>query len=196
MSQLDLFAQRRPHAGVSIPGARYVRSFLPEWSGLLAAIDHEPWLPDLARRVQHYGYRYDYKARKVTRDMYLGELPPMLRPITLRLVQEGLFRALPDQAIINEYKPGQGIAAHVDCVPCFGDTIATLSLGSECEMEFANTRTGEVRRTILEVGSLLVLADEARYDWTHSIRARLSDDGRVRGRRVSVTFRSVIRDNL
>jgi alkylated DNA repair dioxygenase AlkB len=196
MSQLDLFNASRRHADVAIPGARYVRSFLPDWSELLAAIDREPWLNDLSRRVQHYGYRYDYKARKVTRDMYLGELPPMLRSITLKLVHDGLFHTLPDQAIVNEYKPGQGIASHVDCVPCFGDTIATLSLGGECEMEFAYMRTGEVQRTILELGSLLVLSGEARYKWTHAIRARLSDNGRPRGRRVSVTFRNVLRENL
>ena len=37
-------------------------------------------------------------------------------------------------AAVNEYLPGQGIAQHVDCVPCFGGTVASLSLLSPCTM--------------------------------------------------------------
>jgi alkylated DNA repair dioxygenase AlkB len=48
---------------------------------------------------------------------------------------------------------------------------------------------------LLERGSLLVLAGPARYDWRHSIPARKSDrigDQVIsRGRRVSLTFRTV-----
>jgi alkylated DNA repair dioxygenase AlkB len=175
-----------------IPGASYHPGFLTEdeAQALWLAIAAQPWLGDLARRVQHYGYRYDYQARRVTRDMYLGELPPFLRATSRRLFEDRWFRALPDQAIINEYLPGQGISAHVDCVPCFGDQIATISLGSSCEMEFA--RHHERQRHILEPRSILVLADAARFEWTHAIRARRSDHGRPRSRRISITFRTVI----
>lgn len=34
----------------------------------------------------------------------------------MRLQQAGLFADTPDQVIINEYQPGQGISAHIDCV--------------------------------------------------------------------------------
>lgn len=199
MSQMDLFERARQahdRRAEPIPGARYIPEFVNsnEQGALLREVDTRPWLDDLHRRVQHYGYRYDYRARRVTREMYLGELPSFLRPLSLRLVQEGYFSSLPDQAIVNEYLPGQGISAHVDCVPCFGDTIATISLGSHCEMEFQ--RDGETRFQMLEVGALLVLAGEARYDWTHAIRTRQSDRGRTRKRRVSVTFRTVNRAQL
>ena len=40
-----------------------------EEAALLAAIDASPWRGDLRRRVQHHGYRYDYKARQVDRGM-------------------------------------------------------------------------------------------------------------------------------
>jgi hypothetical protein len=42
---------------------------------LLLVINQQSWLTDLQRRVQHYGYRYDYTARQVTADLYLGALP-------------------------------------------------------------------------------------------------------------------------
>lgn len=199
MSQMDLFEraqQTQARRAEPIPGARYIPEFVNpnEQAALLREVDTRPWLNDLHRRVQHYGYRYDYRARRVTRDMYLGELPSFLRPLGLRLVQEGYFPVLPDQAIVNEYLPGQGISAHVDCVPCFGATIATISLGSHCEMEFQ--RGNEIRYQMLEIGDLLVLANEARYDWTHAIRMRQGDRGRPRKRRVSVTYRSVNREQL
>jgi alkylated DNA repair dioxygenase AlkB len=47
-----------------------------------------------------------------------------------------------DQAIINEYQPGQGISPHVDCVPCFGPVVAAISLGSDCVMDFTHPEDG------------------------------------------------------
>lgn len=108
---------------------------------LLNIIDAQPWLNDLRRRMQHYGYRYDYKARSVSHDLYLGALPDWLAGYADRLHGEGLFRQRPDQVIVNEYQPGQGIAPHIDYVPCFDETIASFSLGSSCMMDF--TRDGQ-----------------------------------------------------
>jgi len=51
--------------------------------------------------------------------------------------------------IANEYLPGQGISAHVDCVPCFSDRIASLSLLSPCEMVFQNGKQGSRLSAIL-----------------------------------------------
>lgn len=173
-----------------IPGLQYLPNFITadDERALIEAIDPQPWLNDLKRRVQHYGYKYDYTARKVTADSYLGSLPDWLMPVVQKLSFE------PDQAIVNEYLPGQGISAHVDCVPCFSDTIASLSLGSGAVMQFTNRQ--EKYDLYLEPRSLIILSGEARYKWTHAILARKSDvvDGFKieRGRRVSLTFRTVI----
>lgn len=179
-------------------GARYLKDYIDEAyeAVLLSFIDHAPWRGDLKRRVQHYGFRYDYKARRVTNDSYLGPLPEWLAPLAERLSNDGIFDARPDQVIVNEYLPGQGIAPHVDCEPCFGETIASLSLGSACLMEFTHVHSGQSSSQALAPRSLLVLSDEARFDWTHGIPARKSDvvDGKkaARGRRVSLTFRTVL----
>jgi alkylated DNA repair dioxygenase AlkB len=163
---------------------------------LLATVDGQPWLADLQRRVQHYGYRYDYKGRKVDPALYLGPLPAWAQALALRLHQEGWFAEVPDQLIVNEYQPGQGISKHVDCVPCFGPTVASLSLGSGCVMELARGKTGDRVALFLEPRSLVVLRDEARFRWTHAVPARKTDrvNGRslARGRRVSLTFRKVL----
>ncbi len=163
---------------------------------MLSVIDQHPWLADLQRRVQHYGYRYDYTARQVTADLYLGALPEWLQSLAMRLHHEGRFATLPDQVIVNEYQPGQGIAPHVDCIPCFGDTIASLSLVSSCLMDFTHSNTVQKTSLFLSPRSLLLLQGDVRYHWQHGITKRKSDvvDGIKihRGRRVSLTFRSVI----
>ncbi len=173
-----------------ISGLRYVQDLITadEERALIEIIDQQTWLNDLKRRVQHYGYKYDYKARAVTNDAYLGSLPEWIDPIAQKLS----FK--PDQAIVNEYLPGQGISAHVDCVPCFCDIIASLSLGSGAVMQFTNEQ--EKHDLYLEPRSLIILSGPARYEWTHAIPARKSDvvDGFKieRGRRISLTFRTVI----
>ena len=107
------------------------------------------------------------------------------------------MKKTPDQVIVNEYLPGQGIADHIDCEPCFEDTIISLSLGSRCIMDLKNKNNkNEKQEILLEPRSLIVIADEARYNWTHGIPAREKDKwmGRYipRRTRVSLTFRKVI----
>jgi alkylated DNA repair dioxygenase AlkB len=100
--------------------------------------------------------------------------------------------AQPDQVIVNEYEPGQGIARHTDCKPCFGPTVAMVSLASDIEMDFTGP-VGQTERLKLERCSLLVLSGQAREEWGHEIAKRRSDPqfGIQRRRRVSLTFRSV-----
>lgn len=167
-----------------------------EADALVVGLDALTWSNELKRRVQHFGYRYDYRARTVTDDAWFGPLPDWIAPLCRRLVDRGLFEEVPDQVIANEYLPGQGSSAHVDCVPCFGGAIASLSLLSSCEMVFRRPASGERMALVLEPSSLLLMTGPARYDWTHEIPARLSDviDGekRPRGRRISLTFRNVV----
>jgi len=185
-------------ATVTIPGLRYLPDFIDAETeaALLATIDQQPWLHDLKRRVQHYGWRYDYKARGITQDLRIGPIPDWLAGLCEPLSAEGIFPRAPDQVIINEYQPGQGISAHVDCVPCFGDIIASLSLSSACVMNFTHATTGEKQSHLLEPRSLLILSGDARYHWQHAIPARKTDkwQGKTisRARRISLTFRTVL----
>lgn len=177
-----------------IPGLTLISGLLDqaEQIELVVAIDQLPWQMDLKRRVQHYGYRYDYKARRITSRMGAEPIPEFLKRVGELLVKAEAFVLLPDQVIVNEYLPGQGIAAHIDCEPCFGDIIVTVSLGSKYEMDFINVETAEVKSMMLPVGSALVLTNAARYGWKHRIRARKKDHGILRQRRISLTFRNVI----
>ncbi len=181
-----------------IPGLTLYPDFITpaEEAEILGILDAHPWRGDLQRRVQHYGYRYDYKARQITPDLYLGPLPVWLENLAHFLVQNGLFPNVPDQVIVNEYLPGQGIAPHIDCVPCFGGVIASLSLGSDVVMDFGRPDGSEKISHRLPARSLVVMTGPARYHWQHSIAKRKTDgvDGQkiLRQRRVSLTFRQVV----
>lgn len=194
--QSSLFETPQP----TISGLTYIANFIDAATeaALIETIDAQPWITELKRRVQHYGWRYDYKARNVTNDLRVGALPDWLQTYAVRLQQAGLFSEMPDQVIINEYQLGQGISAHIDCVPCFTDTIASLSLGSSCVMDFTHSETGEKSSLLLEPRSLLVLTDDARYIWQHAIAGRKTDryNGQIiqRTRRISLTFRTVLAD--
>lgn len=196
--QTSLFPADSVLTQEKIDGLIYIPNFITpaEEVLLLNTIDQQPWLTDLKRRVQHYGWKYDYTARRVDTSMWLGELPDWLMDYCQRLYNEGHFPKIPDQVIINEYQPGQGIASHVDCVPCFEEVIASLSIGSPCVMEFTNPITGEKASRLLEPRSLITFSGDARYQWKHGIAARKTDkyQGQIiqRGRRVSLTFRNVI----
>ena len=71
-----------------IQGLRYIENYITEdgESQLLAQVDDEVWLKDLKRRVQHYGFKYDYKARKIDMSMHVGELPDMVENSKRKLV--------------------------------------------------------------------------------------------------------------
>jgi alkylated DNA repair dioxygenase AlkB len=125
--------------------------------------------------VQHYGYRYDYKSQSIDHSMLIGELPDWAKDVAGQLVDRGLFPAMPDQVIVNEYEPGQGIKDHTDCEPCFTNKIASLSLGSKCVMHFTEKDSKRVVPVPLEPRSLVVLTGRARYEWTHGIPPRKSD---------------------
>ncbi|KAA6432400.1 alpha-ketoglutarate-dependent dioxygenase AlkB [Rufibacter glacialis] len=205
MAQLDLFSseakipKNKFDALNKVKGLVYCENYISseEHFNLLHFIDNQDWLGDLKRRVQHYGYKYDYKSRKIDYSMFIGDLPAWASHLAQRLYNDGYINSIPDQVIVNEYLPGQGIAHHIDCVPCFDDTIISLSLGSPCIMDilykFDRTLRVEV---LLEPRSLIVLKGESRYKWLHGISARKIDNFNGisfnRERRVSLTFRKVI----
>ena len=191
--QSSLFETPQP----IISGLVYIADFIDAVTeaALIQTIDGQTWITEMKRRVQHYGWRYDYKARSVTNDLRIGVLPGWLQTYAVRLQQAGYFSEIPDQVIINEYQPGQGISAHIDCIPCFAHTIASLSLVSPCVIDFTHSKTGDKSSLLLEPRSLLVLFGDARYIWQHAIAGRKTDryNGQIiqRTRRISMTFRRV-----
>lgn len=165
-----------------------------EEASLLETIDHSPWSKVLSRNVQHYGWKYDYRSRRVDATGYLGPLPVWAEELGRRLLSLGLLREMPDQVIVNEYLGEQGISKHIDCPECFRGAVATVSLNEAWEMVFHRTnQTGDSERYghVLQRRSVAILDGAARSEWAHEIPKRKKEAGVTRTRRVSVTFRKV-----
>ena len=189
-------AVRPEPAGV--PGLKYVPDFISEREekDLVAEIDEAGWSTELQRRVQHYGWRYDYKARQIDASMRIGPLPEWAVRLAERLGSKGLLTDPPDQVIVNEYAGDQSIAKHVDSEN-FADGIATISLLESWEMVFREEENPRHKETLrLDRRSVAIMTGDARYRWTHEIPKRKYEAGpagRVeRRRRISLTFRKVL----
>ena len=174
--QLSLITTETATAPV---GLEYHSDFLAasEEEGLLAHIDNSEWLTDLSRRVLHFGYRYDYTNRRLDETARIGPLPEWLTQLS-NMVREAASKEAKqlldpqqpfEQAIINEYLPGQGIAPHIDR-DCFGPIVATVSLGSAVNMDFCCDSTGDEYVQRLEPRSLVLLYGDARFKWRHGHR--------------------------
>ena len=199
-------AQRPTQAKAEVPsqdakphGLHYRPDFITEEEEerLIACIEASEWSPQLQRRVQHYGWRYDYRKRQIDESMRLDALPVWADELAQRLVDEGLWehaQGPPDQLIVNEYVGKQGIAAHCDHKG-FDEPVATLSLIETWGMVFRHKKRKFEQP--LERRSVAVLTGEARYKWSHEIPKRKNEGtgkGRLaRKRRVSLTFRRVRR---
>lgn len=188
--------------GCPVIGLSYAPNFITEdeEQDLLAHIDNSEWHDEkMARRVQHYGWQYDYKKRQVNESMRTTPLPSWATRLAKRLKEYGLLEHVPDQLLVNEYTEAQGISKHVDS-DTFADGIAMISLGESWEMMF---RKGKQRYSlVLGQRSAAIITGAARYDWLHEIPKRkyepattLADGAtlpkRKRVRRVSLTFRKV-----
>ncbi len=194
MEQGELFAAdaTEDELQVQIPGFRLVRGYIdPETERqLLAHIDAEPWENIYRRRLQHYGLGYG-SGRKQT--VWVRDFPRWLLPLARRVAEDAPFDRFPENCVINEYIPPQGIGPHRDHSD-FGPTVACVSLGSDIVMNFAHPERGERIAVPVPVRSFWVITNEARWEWTHGIAPRLADvihgERRLRARRVSVTFRT------
>ncbi len=186
----------------TIPGLMYQPEFITksEEEKLLNCINEAKWSTELRRRVQHYGWRYDYKKRQIDESMHLGPLPHWAQALAQKLVNEKLIKDLPDQMIVNEYCCNQGIAAHIDAEGSFAEYVATISLLETWGMVFRHHDSEKKVEVPLERRSVAILSGDARYKWTHEIPKRDSEpvvgqDGKYkpekkkRGRRISLTFR-------
>jgi alkylated DNA repair dioxygenase AlkB len=179
-----------------IPGLTLIENFITKAQEreLITQIYREeaPWNLSLKRRTQHYGYEYQYSRGGTLKK--IEEIPDFGHIVLNQIIKEGLLvETEPEsfnQLIINEYLPGQGIAAHIDS-NIFGPLILSVSLGSQCTMVFQHKEKKDKIEVLLKPRTLLMMEGEARTLWTHMIPGRKKDQGISRDTRVSLTFRTV-----
>ncbi|XP_030311266.1 alkylated DNA repair protein alkB homolog 8 isoform X1 [Calypte anna] len=127
------------------------------------------------RRVKHFGYEFCYDNNNIDKDKPLpGGLPVICDLFLEKCLKQGYIKHKPDQLTVNQYEPGQGIPPHIDTHSAFEDEIISLSLGAEIVMDFKHP-DGHTVAIMLPRCSLLVMAGESRYLWTHGITPRKYD---------------------
>lgn len=175
----------------SPPGLTTILDFLSpaEETALVNIIDQAEWSNEMSRRVQHYGWRYNYRERKITPKSYIGPLPEWAHKLAQLLFIEGALTEMPDQVIVNEYIGSQGISQHVDCLSCFRGPVITISLLESWGMIFR--KADQKIEKLLNNRSATIISGSARYDWSHEIPKRKNEIDGQRVRRISLTFRKV-----
>ena len=173
-------------------GAAIIPDFITpaEEERILLRIAGASWITELRRRVQHYGFRYDY--RGASEPAPATPFPRWATVMAERLRAQ-FGGAVPVQCIVNEYRPGQGIGMHADHAD-FGPVVASLSLAAAWPMRFRPRSARPYRRdgapgdevAILPRRSVLVLRGAARAAWMHGI-----DTGGHAATRLSATFRTL-----
>ena len=177
----------------AVPGLTLYPDFisLAHEEELLKEIDQQPWVVDYNRRLQYYGYRNELEAPYDLVPFPVA-IPPKMYSLSEEIVKQGILLEQPDQVIINEYDPGQGIRPHKDR-NYFENQICGVNLGSGCVMQFI--KSGEKIEVEMPRRSIYVMQDEARTRYKHAIPPRKKDklEGNVqhRERRVSITYRKV-----
>lgn len=110
--------------------------------------------------VTRYGSDLPYKGKIVK------QIPSHFLSICKKIEQLG--HPLPDSVTVNEYHPTQSIDWHIDS-PSSGPVIIVLSLQSDAVMNLRNPLTHENITINLPACSLLLLSEEHREIWEHSI---------------------------
>lgn len=156
------------------------------------------------RRLQDYGGVPHEKG------MIPEKIPNWLEIYLNKIKELQVFdKCEPNQVLVNEYLPGQGIMPHTDG-PLFYPTICTISCGSHTILEFVenDSRRKKVCDILLEECSLVIIKDDLYSKYLHSICDRkldtikdcvnlelcnksTSDEILERSTRISLTIRNV-----
>ena len=146
-----------------------------------------PWEVSLeGRRVAQFGVRYDYQSQHVD----LTPVTPL--PIVLRQWLPGVTAEY-TQCIINEYSPNDAIPFHTDA-PLFGPNILVYCLGEnrplllrrQLQEDKDKDNGGLSFSAAIEHRWSYQMSGEVRTIWEHAVPSGS-------GRRVSLTFRSLVK---
>ena len=146
----------------------------------LAPFRFHGWLGN--RKTQSFGWRYDFDDASFSP---AEPLPEWLEPLRERA---GTFAGLPPEDFVHvllaRYDPGAGIGWHRD--RDVFEKVVGISLHTPARLRFRQRTAAGFRRVNLDVAprSAYLIADEARWNWEHSI----SPGEELR---FSITFRSL-----
>jgi alkylated DNA repair dioxygenase AlkB len=175
-------------------GLYHYKNFIDEktQNEFINFINNQSWNTSIKRRTQHYGYEYNYKITDSKKLKKINDIPDIYKSIIQR-IEKIIYKRFKkvykfDQMIINEYTNGQGISKHIDNPRIFDKYVVTISLGSDCIINFVKDE--EYIDLKVEPGDMLLLTDDSRYIFTHEIKPNNINNSDTP--RISLTFRKII----
>eukprot|EP00451_Oxyrrhis_marina_P029333 CAMPEP_0204381858 /NCGR_PEP_ID=MMETSP0469-20131031/54604_1 /ASSEMBLY_ACC=CAM_ASM_000384 /TAXON_ID=2969 /ORGANISM="Oxyrrhis marina" /LENGTH=271 /DNA_ID=CAMNT_0051373791 /DNA_START=20 /DNA_END=832 /DNA_ORIENTATION=+ len=150
----------------------YIPEFLTpdQEQQLLQDVNGGTWVSLARRQLQNYG------GVPHSKGMLPEPLPPWLAALCVRVVGEGIFppELHPNQALVNSYRDGAGIARHKDG-PLFSSRVGVVSTGSSAVLEFSEASGAVVAAVLLQPRSLLLFDGAAFSHLDHGIREVTED---------------------
>jgi len=140
---------------------------------LVEEINKEEWkLSQSGRKKQDFGPKVNFKRRKVKSQCFTG-LPSYSKFLTERIHQLDLLSSFIPVELCNlEYTPerGSSIDPHIDDTWLWGEHLVTINLLSTTILTLTKQDYQNEIQIPISARSLLVLHDDARYKWMHSIK--------------------------
>ena len=176
-----------------VPGLFLEKDFLTseEEQSLLKNIDVSPWKPNRRgdRRVQIYGPYHDehyniIPGKYSAHPEWLQTLAKKVHATTDDPQRDKLLDPKQCEVYINEYNPVNDLQYHYDSNTTFDEHIYGISLNTDAHMGFKKKKKNKI---LVPARSMYVMSGNSRTQYKHGI-----DKGWITGRRVSVTFRTVV----
>lgn len=161
---------------------------------LISDADQRPWIMSQSgRRKQDFGPKVNFKKQKVKFDGFAGLPAKSMDALSTIQSKDSacaqVLRNFDTIEICNlEYcsDRGSSIVPHLDDIWIWGDRLVTLNLASDTLLVLSKEESDMEIVIPMPRRSLLVLADEARYQWLHEVRRE-----HVHERRLAITFREL-----
>lgn len=158
---------------------------------LVRQIDARPWVESQeGRSKQDYGPKINFLGRKM-RIADFGGFPPFAKDLFDRMSVDNskvMNGFVPVEFCILEYTPERGsyIRAHYDDTWAWGDRLITVNLLSDTVLRLTKEYYIPPYEIVIRMPArcLVVIYDEARYDWHHSIKKY-----DIKSRRIAMTWR-------
>ncbi|CAB3402403.1 unnamed protein product [Caenorhabditis bovis] len=178
-------------SSIKIDGLLLIHDFLSEneENSIMKMIDNVEWVQSQSgRRKQDYGPKVNFKHKKVKTDSFIGmpEYADMLLTKMKNFNEEKLGNYQPFEMCNLEYESEKksAIEMHQDDTWIWGNRLISINLLSGSVMTLANDTKKHLCYVHMPHRSLICMADEARYEWTHGVLAH-----HIRGRRIALTMR-------
>jgi alkylated DNA repair protein alkB family protein 8 len=122
--------------------------------------DNPAWKESLNRRVQHYGFPFNYRTLMVDYTKPTLPLSSLAKVMADKVEHHDLERTGKsvieesiNQLTINEYWSNQGIASHIDTEVCFGSKLFVINICGDIVMTMTRKSSSSSSPPIEEMGS-------------------------------------------